>query len=203
MWRKKNVKSLSCVWLFVIPWTVAHQAPPSMEFSRQEHWSGLPFPSPRDLPDPGIEPESPALGADALPSEPPRKPRLRNVDRKKKRYLSFPPPWEFQTPVFSSRAPDPSFLLRDPRLLINLPRNWLSQSQDLIFKSSFRVHSKYWAEGPDISYILPFPRYPRPPPPSTSPTRWYTCYNWWTYIDTSRPSPVHSLPEGSLGAAPL
>ena len=54
------VKSLSCVWLFVTPWTVAHQIPPSMEFSRQEYWSGLPFPSPGDLPNPGIEPRSPA-----------------------------------------------------------------------------------------------------------------------------------------------
>ena len=65
------VKLLSCVWLFEIPWTVAYQAPPSMEFSRQEYWSGLPFPSPGDLPDPGIEPRSPALQADTLPSEPP------------------------------------------------------------------------------------------------------------------------------------
>ena len=65
------VKSLSHVWLFVTPWTVAYQAPPSMGFSRQECWSGLPFPSPGDLPEPGIEPGSPALQADALPSEPP------------------------------------------------------------------------------------------------------------------------------------
>ena len=55
--------------LFATPWTVAHQAPPSMEFSRQEHWSGLPFPSPGDLPDPRIEPWSPTLQADALTSE--------------------------------------------------------------------------------------------------------------------------------------
>ena len=68
---KVKVKSLSRVRLFVTPWTVAHQAPPSMEFSRQEYWSGLPFPSPGDLPNPGIEPRSPALQADALPSEPP------------------------------------------------------------------------------------------------------------------------------------
>ena len=60
--------------LFAIPWTVAYQAPPSMEFSRQEYWSGLPFPSPGDLPDPGIEPRSPTLQADALPSELPGKP---------------------------------------------------------------------------------------------------------------------------------
>ena len=49
-----KVKSLSRIWLFVTPWTVVHQAPPSIEFSRQEYWSGLPFPSPRDLPGPGI-----------------------------------------------------------------------------------------------------------------------------------------------------
>ena len=53
----------------VTPWTVAYQAPPSMGFSKQECWSGLPFPSPGDLPDPGIEPRSPALQADSLPTE--------------------------------------------------------------------------------------------------------------------------------------
>ena len=55
------------------PWTAAHQVPLSMEFSRQEYWSGLPFPSPEDLPNPGIEPRSPALLADSLLSEPPGK----------------------------------------------------------------------------------------------------------------------------------
>ena len=58
----------------VTPWTIAYQAPPSLGFSGQEYWSGLPFPSPGDLPDPGIEPGSPALWADALPSEPLGKP---------------------------------------------------------------------------------------------------------------------------------
>ena len=58
------------------PWTVAYQAPLSMGVSRQEYWSGLPLPSPGDLPDPGIEPGSPALQADALPSEPPGKSHL-------------------------------------------------------------------------------------------------------------------------------
>ena len=67
-------KSLSHVQLFATPWTVTHQAPPSMGFSRQEYWSGLPFPSPGDLPNPGIEPRSPALQADTLTSEPPGKP---------------------------------------------------------------------------------------------------------------------------------
>ena len=61
-----KVKSLSSVRLFETPWTVAHQAPPSMGFSRQEYWSGLPFPSPGDLTNPGIKPRSPALQADAL-----------------------------------------------------------------------------------------------------------------------------------------
>ena len=69
-----KVKSLSRVQLFVTPWTVAYQAPPSMEFSRQEYWSGVPFPSPEDLPNPGIKPGSPTLQADALLSEPPGKP---------------------------------------------------------------------------------------------------------------------------------
>ena len=65
------VKSLSHVILFVTPWTVAHQPPLSMGFSRQGYCSGLPFPSSEDLPDPGIEPGFPALQADSLPSEPP------------------------------------------------------------------------------------------------------------------------------------
>ena len=64
-----EVKSLSPVRLFVTSWTVAYQAAQSMEFSRQECWSGLPFPSSGGLSNPGIEPESPALQADTLPSE--------------------------------------------------------------------------------------------------------------------------------------
>ena len=70
-----------CVWdlfshvrLFATPWTEAHQTPLSVEFFRQKYWSGLPFPFPRDLSDPGIEPGSPTLQADSLPSEPPEKP---------------------------------------------------------------------------------------------------------------------------------
>ena len=65
-----KVKLLSRVRLFANPWTVAYQAPASMGFSRQKYWSGLPFPSPRDLPGPGIEPGSPAFQADTLISEP-------------------------------------------------------------------------------------------------------------------------------------
>ena len=69
---KKAVKSLSHVLFFATPWTVAYQAPLSMGFSSQEYWSGLPFPSPGDHPNPGIKARSPALQADALLSEPPR-----------------------------------------------------------------------------------------------------------------------------------
>ena len=67
------MKLLSHVRLFVTPRTVTYQVPPFMGFSRQEYWSGLPFPSPVDLPDPGIEPGSPTLQADTFPTEPPGK----------------------------------------------------------------------------------------------------------------------------------
>ena len=68
------MKSLSRVRLFATLGTVAYQAPPSMGFFRQEYWSGLPFPSPGDLLNPGIEPGFPALEADVLTSEAPGKP---------------------------------------------------------------------------------------------------------------------------------
>ena len=71
---------LCCAWLFsrvqlfVTPWIVACQVPLSMGFSRQKYWNELPFPSPGDLPNPGVEPRSPTLQVDSLTSEPPRKP---------------------------------------------------------------------------------------------------------------------------------
>ena len=70
--------------------TVAHQAPLSMEFSRQEYWSGLPFPSPGDLPDPGIKARSPTLQADSLLSESPGKPKeaLYTLTKKDSRWLN-------------------------------------------------------------------------------------------------------------------
>ena len=69
---KVKVKSVSRIPLFATPWTVAYEAPPSMEFSRQEYWSGLSFASPGDLPHPGMDPRSPALRCKQmlLPSEP-------------------------------------------------------------------------------------------------------------------------------------
>ena len=60
--QKGEVKLLSCVRLFAIPWTISYQAPPSMKFSRQEYWSGLPFPSPGDLPNQGLNPDLPHCG---------------------------------------------------------------------------------------------------------------------------------------------
>ena len=74
--------------LFVTPWTVAYQAPPSMKFSGQEYWSGWPFPSPGDLPDWGIEPGSPALQANSLPSKPPGKPTV-NLHSKAKAFNNY------------------------------------------------------------------------------------------------------------------
>ena len=78
-WLTCVCKSLSRVQLFVIPWPAARQAPLSMEFSSQEYWSGLSFPSSGCLPDPGIKLGSPALQADSLPSEPPGKPHVSNT----------------------------------------------------------------------------------------------------------------------------
>ena len=78
---KVKVKLLSHIRLFATLWTKAHQAPPSLGFSRQEYWSELPFPSPGELPDSGIEPMPPALQVDALTSEPPGKPKNAQTTR--------------------------------------------------------------------------------------------------------------------------
>ena len=72
--KKRKVKVLVMVSNSVTPWTIAHQDPLSMEFSRQEYWIWLPFPSPGDLPDPEIEPRSPALAGRVFTTEPPGKP---------------------------------------------------------------------------------------------------------------------------------
>ena len=117
-------ESLSCVWLFVPPWTVTHQSPLSMGFSRQEHWSGLPFPSPGDLPHPGIKPRSPALHVDSLPSEPPEKPLLHDssgifmeASSWKRNWLLtqffWAPslPWRVRSGDETSKLPEPSSLI--------------------------------------------------------------------------------------------
>ena len=76
---KVKVKLLSHVQFFVTPWTVAYQASPSVGFSKQEYWSGLPFPSPGDLPDTGIEPGSSVFQEDTLTSEPPEEKGMRRL----------------------------------------------------------------------------------------------------------------------------
>ena len=84
-------QSLSHIWLSVVPWTIVRQAPLSRGFSRQEYWSGLPFPSPGDLPDPGTDPAafvSPALSGDLLPLASSRKPKIKYIflnQKKRKR----------------------------------------------------------------------------------------------------------------------
>ena len=95
-----KVKSLSHVQLFTTQWAVAYQAPPSMGFSRHKYWSGLPFPSPGDRPNPGIEPGSPTWKADALTSEPPGKTAFAVVPPK---YLLITKYWRL-FPMFSSKC---------------------------------------------------------------------------------------------------
>ena len=82
---KVKVKPLSRIQFFATPRTVTYEALPSMGFSRQKYWNGLPFPSPGDLPNSGIEPTSHSLQADALPSELPRKPKKRQIIQKLKK----------------------------------------------------------------------------------------------------------------------
>ena len=105
------MKSLSRVRLFATPWTVAYQAPPSMGFSWQEYWSGLPFPSAGDLPDPGIEPGSPAFQADTLTSEPPGKPTnvyIWNLERWQ--WWPWFNPWVWKIPWGRKWKPTPVLL---------------------------------------------------------------------------------------------
>ena len=97
-WEK--VKSVSRVWLFETPWTVAYQAPLSTGFSRQEYRSGLPLPSPGDLPDPRIELRSPTFQADTLTSESPGKPKVK--------VKSLSPIWLFATPWTAAYQAPPS-----------------------------------------------------------------------------------------------
>ena len=96
-WTMSVCESLSHVQLFATSWTVVCQAPLSMGFSRPEYWSGLPLPSPRDLPNPGIKPRSPALQTDSLPSEPPGNRRLPQIQQIKHIHQQTPQlkPWFF------------------------------------------------------------------------------------------------------------
>ena len=112
----KKCQLLGHVWLFLTPWTVSHQTPLSMEFSRQDYLSGLPFPSPGDLPHAGIEPRSPALQVDSLPSEPPGEswPQIR-------KYVTIHTQWDFPgSPVVNAPCVYSSGLCRIPSLVEEL-----------------------------------------------------------------------------------
>ena len=105
------------------PWTVARQAPLSMGFSRQEYWRWLPCPPPGDLPNPGIEPKSPALQADSLPSESPGKPHtVRTVMQMGLSPLDTPSTWGINRSPRPPPAPCPALLLY-PWLAYPLPKS--------------------------------------------------------------------------------
>ena len=105
------MKSLSRVRLFATPWTVAYQAPPSVGFSRQKYWSGVPFPSPGDLSDAGIEPRSPAFQADTLTSEPPGKPLKKSGKWLQLKVTSCISSQQENQPVFETLRPGIYFSL--------------------------------------------------------------------------------------------
>ena len=96
--KKSESQSLSDGRLFVTPWTIAYQAPLFVQFSRQEYWSGLPFLSPRDLPNPGIEPGAPVLQADSLLSKAPEKPQTCLVFQKQSAWGSLASTIKFTSP---------------------------------------------------------------------------------------------------------
>ena len=120
------MKLLSHVQLFATPWTVAHQAPLSMGFSRQQYWSGLPLPSPRDLSDPGIKPGSPALQADALPSEPSGTPSTCKV-------------WWQRTPLWNQRNMVQSLTLlwKSCYSSLHSPINWTQHVTHILFDKQY------------------------------------------------------------------
>ena len=109
---------LNRVQLFAIPWTLACQAPLSVGFSRQGSWSGLPCPSPGDLPDPGIKPGFPSLQADSLSSESPRKPKVLAAQSCPNFYdlVGCNRILEWVTIPFSRRSSDPGIEPRSPML---------------------------------------------------------------------------------------
>ena len=144
------MKSLSRVWLFATPWTLAHQAALSMGFPRQEYWDGLPFPSPGDLPDPRIEPRSPALQADALPSEPPGKHFIHS--RVCMSIPVFPIHPTFLTPLVSTHLFSMSvslFLLCKSVHLYHFSRVHINALiYDICFSLSDLLHSVWLSLGP-------------------------------------------------------
>ena len=129
----ESESEVSRVRLFATPWTVAHHAPLSMEFSRQEYWSGLLFPSPGDLPDPGIEPVFPALQADSWPSEPPGKLVLKACSQLIRPTVCRVGRWRLPGSKSWVISPASSFLLINSKCLLSDDGNvvWLDQSKSL------------------------------------------------------------------------
>ena len=128
-WVQVYVKSLNHVWLSVILWTAVCQAPPSMGFPRQDFWSGLPFPSPGDLPDLGIEPGSPAWQADTSPSEPPGKPWATLLTQAERFQLLVDCFWDLNVPCILCLA----------KIKLDLIYNLCSLHNDKILPLSQRV----------------------------------------------------------------
>ena len=164
-WSNLHAQSFSHVWLFTTQWTSAGQASLSMGFSRQEHWSGLPFPSPGDLPHPGIEPGPPALQADSVPSEPPGKQAFQAFSRHQnhlewlKHRLAGPSPrisdsvglqWDLESTAFQ-RFQDDTGALR-PRFTIWESLTWSKTYILTIEKLLLMTTEKYVQEYPGQFY---------------------------------------------------
>ena len=127
--------------LFATPWIVAHQAPLSIGFSRQEHWIGFPLPSPGDLPSPGIEPRSPALQADSLSSEPPgnlkRHPRRKPSDCPSRAGSCLPT--ALSTPQACCVLLLPFRVLLNRVILTTVKVSWSQRLVWAFYKSSFKI----------------------------------------------------------------
>ena len=132
-------KSLSRVWLFATPWTIQ-----SMEFSRPEYWNGWPFPSPGDLPNPGIEPRSPTSQADSLPAEPPKKPKQWR-GKKKCPFLLFENPRPLSPPQGPWTPYQPTWRINS---LIRLPGWFFS-----CYAFSWLLPSQAWKDNLATTYL--------------------------------------------------
>ena len=193
---KVKVKSLSRVQLFATPRTVAYQASPSMGFSRQEYWSGLPFPSP-DLPDPGIEPRSPAMQADALPSKPPG--NAQAIPKSGMTSFYWVPGSQFLGPrelrncplTLSFFSPGQALFSHqkemDRCLLISLPHQSLSDSKDCSLDAG---HSEGVRRGPPPPLMLWDRFFQSPPAFPNSESKFRSNCDW---------SPGASRPMGWRG----
>ena len=135
-------QQLSCARLFATPWTAGHQAPQSMKFSRQGYWSGSPFPSPGGLPNPGIEPGSPALQADSLPTELQWKPKVKAKSLSLVRLFATPWTVAHQAPPSMGFSRQEYWSGLALKFLIYIQQcHTIKQEQKVIIKSTF--HSTF------------------------------------------------------------